>query len=150
MIKHAHVHSHPVTGPDGAETVTEHGHFHVHRDQDHDSMQSRESRAAHKAGPHEHEHHTTTVTLSVEFEVGTLDDLGLGGFKTSWLDSERDGRDYSLTAGAGVGSPYLEAYVSGGDLPAVYARADIQTLTRRLWDALHARSQEMAAEKDGS
>jgi hypothetical protein len=78
------------------------------------------------------------ITLEITFKVGSLEEIGLGGFKQPWIDAERDGREFDLTCGAGVGNPYLEASArAGGD--AVYARADISELAPKLWDALAGR-----------
>jgi hypothetical protein len=129
-VKHAHGHRH--------EDGTEHGHFHEHDEAAGPFGRDAEGRKAHKAAPHIHEHRTRQVTIPVTFDVGALEDIGLGGFKVSWLDAEQDGRTYSLTAGAGVGSPYLEASVTGGGQPGAYARADIRKLASVLWDALRA------------
>jgi hypothetical protein len=141
-MKHAHDHSHPAT-PEHPEGVR-HSHFHTHDEEIGELVRDTEFRQAHKAGLHEHEHRTRQVTLEITFDVGALEDIGLGGFKTGWLDTEQDDREFSLTAGAGCGSPYLEAHVSGGGQPAVYAQADIRTLTGQLWDALREEQARMA------
>ena len=127
MMKHAHEHAHA----DG----TRHTHFHGHLGVV-PPVTSRD-RKEHAAGPHEHEHTARKVTLQITFEVGTLEDIGLGGFKVGWLNAEQDGRELTVTAGAGVGSPYLEASVTGPEgQPSVYARTDIRTLTEDLWTAM--------------
>ena len=144
MMKHAHEHTHP--GQNGKPGIT-HSHFHEHEeDRDPDLAYGESARKAHKAAPHEHEHRTRTVTIPLTITVGTLEDIGLGGFKVGWLASEKDGRAYSLTAGAGVGSVYLEASVTGPeDQPSVYAQADIRPFTRELWGRLEAIQDELAA-----
>lgn len=134
-MKHAHEHTH--------DDDTAHGHFHEHGDI---VPPVRSSDHEHRTAPHEHEHTTRRVTLEITFDVGTLEDLGLGGFKTGWLGSEQDGRAYSLTAGAGVGSSLLEASVSGPEgSPSVYARTDIRTLVSSLWHQMATIQDEMAA-----
>jgi hypothetical protein len=135
-MKHAHDHEHA----DG----TRHSHFHTHDNGAGPFGRDAAGRQAHKAAPHEHEHRTTQVTIPVTFDVGTLEDMGLGGFKVVWLDVEADDREFSLTAGAGCGSPYLEASVTGGGQPSVYARADIRLLAQELWNQLRL-AQEAAA-----
>ena len=37
---------------------------------------------------------TSKITLEIEFEIGTLEEIGLGGFKAGWVDGEKDGRTY--------------------------------------------------------
>ena len=135
-MKHSHTHRHD----DG----TRHGHFHEHE------QDSPLGSTTHQAEPHEHEHHATRVTIPVTFEAGTLDDIGLGGFKVGWIDAEQSGREYSLTAGAGVGSPYLEASVAGPDgQPSVYARADIREAVTALWREMEIIQRRLAAAADG-
>lgn len=137
-MKHAHDHAHG----DG----TRHAHFHEHPEDPRLNLaQDTGGRRRHRGQPHEHEHHTRQVTIPVTFMVGSLDDIGLGGFKVGWLDAEQDGRAYSLTAGAGVGSPYLEGSLHGPDgQPAVYAQADIRALASALWDALRQAQSDLA------
>ena len=148
-MKHSHTHTH--------EDGTSHGHFHEHEGRSPDLAQFPAgqarlpdplSRTAHKTEPHEHEHHATRVTLEITFEIGTIDDVGFGGFKVGWLDAEEDGCQYDLTAGAGVGSPLVEASVRADGKPSVYARADIRDLTRRLWRLMDAVQAELAAERE--
>jgi hypothetical protein len=137
-MKHAHQHTH-----DG----TAHSHWHKH-DAAQDTDRGGADWSAHKAEPHEHEHTTRQVTVEITFDVGTLDEIGLGGLKVGWADAERDGREYSLTAGAGVGSSLLEASVRGPeDKPPVYAQADIRTMVRALWRQLEVIQDEMATAK---
>jgi hypothetical protein len=136
-MKHAHTHTH-----DG----TKHAHWHEHDEAMSEAARDTEARRAHRESLHEHEHATRKVTLEITFDVGTLEEIGLGGFKAGWLDSERDGREYSLTAGAGVGSPYLEASVRGpGGQPSVYAQADIRTLVSSLWHQMETIQAGMTA-----
>jgi hypothetical protein len=78
------------------------------------------------------------VTLEIEFEIGTLAELGYGGLKQSWINADVGPVQFSLTCGAGVGSPYMEASASDGDT-AVYARADASRLAPKVWDLLAAR-----------
>jgi hypothetical protein len=78
------------------------------------------------------------VTLEIEFEIGTLAELGYGGFKQSWINADVGPVQFSLTCGAGVGSPYMEASAIDGDT-AVYARADASRLAPKVWDLLAAR-----------
>ena len=135
-MKHAHIHTHDGEPP--------HNHFHGH-EQAVPAISSRDH-AEHAASPHEHEHRTRQVTVQLTFDVGTLDDIGLGGFKIGWVDAEQDGREYSLAAGAGCGSSLLEASVRGPDgQPSVYAMADIRTLVSALWPQMEAIQAELAA-----
>lgn len=86
------------------------------------------------------------IKVELEFEVGTLAEVGIGGFKVSWVDSEHEGRDYSLTAGAGCGSSLLEASVIAPDAESIYARADIRELAKVLWPQLAREQDAVAAE----
>src|SRR5215831_17981040 len=42
-----------------------------------------------------------TVKLEIEFEVGTLHEIGLRGLKVEWVSDEQPGRQYSLIVGEG-------------------------------------------------
>jgi hypothetical protein len=75
------------------------------------------------------------LTLEIEFDVGTLEELGLGGLRQSWVDASHEGREYSLTCGAGLGNTLLEGSVSDGDR-AVYARSTVNDLAQKLFAAL--------------
>jgi hypothetical protein len=79
-----------------------------------------------------------TVKLEIEFDIGSIEELGFGGFKVGWLDAEQDGTKYSLTSGAGCGNGLLEASVSkeGNHL---YAKSDIRTLAQKLFEVLEDR-----------
>ena len=78
---------------------------------------------------------TSKITLEIEFEIGTLEEIGLGGFKAGWVDGEKDGRTYALTSGAGLGSELLEAHARDGER-SVYARADVRVLAGQLFREL--------------
>lgn len=72
---------------------------------------------------------TTKHTIEIEFEVGTIKEMGYGGLKQGWIDAEDKGQKLSFTAGAGVGSALLEASVSDpeeGDY--LVAHADIRRI----------------------
>lgn len=141
-MKHAHQHTHP--GENGEPDIA-HGHFHEHGDI---VSPMRASDDEHRKSPHEHEHTTRRVTVEITFDVGTLEDIGLGGFKVGWLGSKQDGREYDLTAGVGVGSSLLEASVRGPEgSPSVYAQADIRAMVSALWRQMEAIQGEMAAAK---
>jgi len=84
------------------------------------------------------------VYVEMEFTVGTLKEIGLGGLKQPWIDAVQNGREYSLTTGAGVGSSLLEASVSEGGR-AVYARADMSEFAPEVFDMLTAALAELAA-----
>jgi hypothetical protein len=76
------------------------------------------------------------VIIPVEFEIGTLEQIGYGGFKVTWVSSETDdGTEYDLTAGAGVGSDLIEASVKRGDVY-VWAKASVRPLTTELWNQM--------------
>jgi hypothetical protein len=94
------------------------------------------------------------IKVELEFEVGTLSELisehGYGGFKQSWLDGEREGRSYSVTCGAGVGTPDIDASVvavGGGDRENIYARCDFSKAVQgQLWPQMAAIQDEVAEE----
>jgi hypothetical protein len=75
------------------------------------------------------------VTIPVTFKIGTIEELGYGGFKTTWLESDHAGAKFDLTSGAGVGSPLLEGSARR-DGTSVYAQADIQPLGQVLFGEL--------------
>lgn len=77
------------------------------------------------------------IKIEIEFEIGTLEQIGYGGFKQSWIDSELDGREYSLTSGAGLGNSLLEASVTEGKR-GMYAKASIIPLATSIFNALTA------------
>jgi hypothetical protein len=80
------------------------------------------------------------VRLHLDWHVGALTDIGIGGLKMEWLTAEDDqtGISYDLTSGAGLMNPHLEASARR-DGHGVYARADIRPLTRTLFDYLERR-----------
>jgi hypothetical protein len=84
---------------------------------------------------------TEKVTLKIEFTVGTLREIGLGGFRIGWLDAENDGLELSLTCGAGMGNGLLEAScnAASGKSEGLYARADIRPLAEALFTELGKR-----------
>jgi hypothetical protein len=76
------------------------------------------------------------VTLAVTFKVGTIQEIGLGGFKVGWFDATtEDGTELSLTAGAGFGNPLLEASASRGGKH-VYASTDMRKVAEAIFDEL--------------
>lgn len=82
---------------------------------------------------------TTKHTIEIEFEVGTIKEMGYGGLKQGWIDAEDKGQKLSFTAGAGVGSALLEASVSDpeeGDY--LVAHADIRPVATAIWRILQA------------
>lgn len=80
---------------------------------------------------------TRKVKVEIEFEIGTLEQIGLGGFKQPWIDAERDGRMYDLTCGAGLGNSFIEASIHEGKR-ALYARASITPAATDIFNALNA------------
>jgi hypothetical protein len=89
---------------------------------------------------------TRKVKVEIEFEIGTLEQqLGYGSFKQSWIDSELDGRDYSLTCGAGLGNDLIEASITEGKR-SLYARASIVPVATGIFNALTA---ALKGEPDG-
>lgn len=88
---------------------------------------------------------STKLTVEIEFDIGTLEELGYGGFKQPWIDATGpQGGEFSLTAGAGVGNSLLEASacIDGRHL---YAKADIRPVANAIFAALEA-----ALEKEGT
>ena len=88
-----------------------------------------------------------TIKIEVEFRVGTLEEIGLGGLHVNWVSVNRtlsDGNggteeiEYELTAGAGVGNPLLDASARVGG-KSLYARASVTGLCADLFDELTAR-----------
>jgi hypothetical protein len=76
------------------------------------------------------------VIIHLELDIGTVNELGLGGLKQGWVDSTDDrDRKLSITAGAGVGSPLLEASITDGK-DHLYARADIHQFGSLIFRAL--------------
>jgi hypothetical protein len=75
------------------------------------------------------------VTIPIEFEIGTIKELGFGALKVGWIDAESDRSELTLTAGAGVGSPLLEASAHSLEREddGVYARADIRDIANVLF-----------------
>ncbi len=88
------------------------------------------------------------ITLPVEFEIGTLEEIGLGGLKMNWLSGgpDEDGRTFSLESGTGLGNPWLEASGHLGSQN-IYARGDIRELAQKLFAAL---AERLKVETDGS
>jgi hypothetical protein len=82
------------------------------------------------------------ITIPLTFKVGTLDEIGMGGFKTGWVSAEQDGTKYEITSGAGLGNARLEASARR-DGKSVYASADIRTVADQLWPQL---AQELIAQ----
>ena len=124
-------HAHPHTHADGSQ----HSGWHHHAE---DLWEITMDDRTHAREPHEHEHHPRKVTVELTFDVGTLDDLGYGGFKQTWIDAQKpDGTELSLTCGAGLGSPLIEASVTGPDgAPDIYARVDIRAMVTQLWQEM--------------
>lgn len=79
----------------------------------------------------------TNHTIKIEFEVGTVRELGFGGLKQSWIDAEDKGQRLSLTAGAGLGSPLLEASIKDGD-DYLFAKADIRPVAEAIFRILQS------------
>lgn len=77
------------------------------------------------------------ITVEVEFEVGTLAELGFSGFHVGWLNGDKDGVKYDLDAGAGCGNPYLEAVAYGEQT--MVARADMRKVAGQLFRELGER-----------
>ena len=77
------------------------------------------------------------IKIEMEFTVGTLDEIGMGGFKVPWVDAEQDGRVFTITSGAGVGSPLLEASVTEGG-HWVHAKASMAEFAPKVFDMLAA------------
>jgi hypothetical protein len=77
------------------------------------------------------------VTLEIEFTVGTIEEIGIGGLKQPWVDSDHQGRHYSITAGAGLGNPLMEASIKDGDRN-LYAHADMRKFAPKVFDMLSA------------
>lgn len=80
---------------------------------------------------------TEKITIPVEFEIGSLEEIGYVGFKQQWVSAERDGIKYEVSSGAGLGNAHLEGSATRGS-EHVYAKADITPLASALWDALTA------------
>lgn len=80
------------------------------------------------------------ITFELEFDFGTLEELGLTGFKQGFLEATRgdgdDMRAYSLTTG--IGNTWLEASASQGDVH-VYAQASARGMAEKLFHALDER-----------
>lgn len=70
------------------------------------------------------------VVIPVTFKIGDLSEIGIGGFKTGWVDAEEDGTRFSLTSGAGR----------------VYAMANITEVATALWNEM--RNDLPGGEKD--
>jgi hypothetical protein len=90
-----------------------------------------------------------TVKVELEFEVGTIKEIGYGGYKVPWIDATSGDKQFDLTAGAGVGSSLLEASVREEGKPSIYAIADIQPLAKSIWNVLRD-EQENASDPEGT
>lgn len=88
------------------------------------------------------------LTLTITFKIGTLAQIGLGGLKQPWIDAKRDGREYDLTCGAGLGSSHLEAHVRDGKRN-LYARASIKPLATDLFNALNSALDDVGSQPAG-
>jgi hypothetical protein len=64
------------------------------------------------------------VTLEIEFTVGTIEEIGIGGLKQPWVD-------------AGLGNPLMEASIKDGDRN-LYAHADMRKFAPKVFDMLSA------------
>lgn len=75
------------------------------------------------------------VTVTLDFEVGTLDQLGIGTLQMPWVDGTEGDGEFDLTVGAGLGNPVMQAsYAEDGRR--LYARADISGVARQIWTIL--------------
>ena len=88
------------------------------------------------------------ITLTVTFKIGTLAQIGMSGLKQSRADAGQDGREYSLTCGAGLGSSLLEAGITEGKR-SLYARASISPLASDIFDALKPALEDLPAAVPG-
>jgi len=67
----------------------------------------------------------TKIKVTIEFDRKTAKEMPLL-FKQEWLSGKDDGGDFSLSCGAGLGSPYLELKVDG-----IYYLADIRDVMQQ-------------------
>ena len=75
------------------------------------------------------------IKLEVEFEIGTIKELGLGGFHMEWMSAKLDDMSFDLTCGAGLGNSLIMASATKGEQH-IYAQGSIKPLTNELFEEL--------------
>lgn len=86
-----------------------------------------------------------TVRLHLDFAVGTLTEIGLGGLQVPWIDATQEGTRYDVTCGAGVGNGFLNVGAVRGST-GQYARASITDLAQTMFGILERRLDAAADE----
>ena len=85
------------------------------------------------------------IEITLKVKIGTLQEIGMGGFKHGWLNAERDGREFSLTCGAGCGTSFIEGFINAPGKPSLCAQTSIRPFATELFSALQAAQDEAAA-----
>lgn len=82
----------------------------------------------------------TSVTDMV-IEVASVPDSIHAGLRQEWVTATDDGVEAVLTAGAGLGSPYMVLTVSREGKPTIYETVDVRTFLPGWVDAAIARAE---------